>query len=170
MVPTEAVPVLGQVTFTPANWNIPQLITVTGVNDSPPLSDGTQTVTIATENVSSTDVHFGAITNANAPHFVVMNQDDDAPGVLITLVDNNFKTNEAGNTVTLMFELLSQPRWSKCEHPTFFRCAVDEMTVNATSVLIQNADWNQPSLNQVTLQALTIILLMGQMNKSLRKS
>ena len=38
--------------------------------------------------------------------FIVMNQDDDV-GVLITLVDNNFKTNEAGNTVTLMFQLLS---------------------------------------------------------------
>ena len=60
-------PVQSQVTFTPANWNIPQLITVNGVNDSPPLSDGTQTVTIVTENISSTDVHFGAITNANAP-------------------------------------------------------------------------------------------------------
>ena len=162
LVPTEAMPTLSQVTFTPANWNIPQLITVNGVNDSPPLSDGTQTVTIVTENISSTDVHFGAITNANAPHFVVMNQDDDAPGVLITLVDNNFKTNEAGNTVTLMFELLSQPAaGANVSIPLSLGAAVDEMTVNATSVLIQNADWNQPSLNQVTLTGVDDNLIDG---------
>ena len=162
LVPTEAMPTLSQVTFTPANWNIPQLITVNGVNDSPPLSDGTQTVTIVTENISSTDVHFGAITNANAPHFVVMNQDDDAPGVLITLVDNNFKTNEAGNTVTLMFELLSQPAaGANVSIPLSLGAAVDEMTVNATSVLIQNADWNQPSFNQVTLTGVDDNLIDG---------
>ena len=162
LVPAEAVPVQSQVTFTPVNWNIPQLITVNGVNDSPPLSDGTQTVTIVTENISSTDVHFGAITNANAPSFIVMNQDDDAPGVLITLVDNNFKTNEAGNTVTLMFELLSQPAaGADVSIPLSLGAAVDEMTLNATSVLIQNADWNLPSLNQVTLTGVDDNLIDG---------
>ena len=35
------------------------------------------------------------------------------------------------------------------------------MTVNATSVLIQNADWNQPSLNQVTLTGVDDNLIDG---------
>ena len=100
---------MNTISFTPANWNVPQLVTINGINDSPPFSDGSQTVTIVTENVSSTDINFSSITNANTPKYVVMNQDDDAPGVLINVVDNNFKTSESGSTVTVLFELLSQP-------------------------------------------------------------
>ena len=76
--PAEALPQQTIVQFSPANWNIPQLILIDGINDSPPFSDGSQTVTIVTENVSSTDVNFGAITSTEVEDFVVMNQDDDA--------------------------------------------------------------------------------------------
>ena len=48
-----------------------------------------------TENVSSTDVNFGAIASVEIEDFVVMNQDDDAPGVLISAVDNNFTATES---------------------------------------------------------------------------
>ena len=161
-IPTEAMPTQNQVTFTPLNWNVPQLVIINGIDDSPPLSDGTQTVTIVTENVSSTDVHFGAITNVSAPYFVVMNQDDDAPGVLITLLDNNFKTNEAGSTVTLMFELLSQPAaGASVTIPLSLGGAIDEMTISATSVLIQNTNWDQPLLNQVILTGVDDSLIDG---------
>ena len=81
---------------------------------------------------------------------------------MITLVDNNFKTSEAGNTVTLMFELLSQPAaGANVSIPLSLGAAVDEMTLNATSVLIQNTDWNQPSLNQVTLTGVDDNLIDG---------
>ena len=160
--PSEALPTQNQLTFTPANWNVPQLITIYGVNDSPPLADGTQTVTIVTENVSSTDSDFGAITNSNMPNFVVMNQDDDAPGVLITLLENNFQTSESGSTVTLMFELTTQPAaGATVQIPLSLGAAVDEMTLSASSVLIQNADWNQPSLNQITLTGIDDNLIDG---------
>ena len=161
-ISTEAMPTQNQVTFTPLNWNVPQLVIINGIDDSPPLSDGTQTVTIVTENVSSTDVHFGSITNVSAPYFVVMNQDDDAPGVLITLLDNNFKTNEAGSTVTLMFELLSQPAaGASVTIPLSLGGAIDEMTISATSVLIQNTNWDQPLLNQVILTGVDDSLIDG---------
>ena len=35
-----------QLTFTPGNWNSPQAVTLSGVNDSPPTVDGDQTVTV----------------------------------------------------------------------------------------------------------------------------
>src|SRR5262249_18301627 len=43
---TEATVSPASVTFTPANWNVPQTVTVTGVNDN--LADGTQPFTIIT--------------------------------------------------------------------------------------------------------------------------
>lgn len=39
---------IASVTFTPANWNIPQSITATGVNDVVPTADGTVAYDIVT--------------------------------------------------------------------------------------------------------------------------
>ena len=152
LVPSEALPAVNTISFTPANWNVPQLVTVNGINDSPPFSDGSQTVTIVTENVSSTDINFASITNANTPKYVVMNQDDDAPGVLISVVDNNFKTSESGSTVTVLFELLSQPAGgATVTIPLSLGVSSDEMTLSTSTISISSANWNQPSQNQVIL-------------------
>ena len=43
------------------NWNIPQVVTVTGVDDDPPVSDGAADYIIITGNVSSTDDNYGSL-------------------------------------------------------------------------------------------------------------
>ena len=162
LVPSEALPAVNTISFTPANWNVPQLVTVNGINDSPPFSDGSQTVTIVTENVSSTDINFASITNANTPKYVVMNQDDDAPGVLISVVDNNFKTSESGSTVTVLFELLSQPAGgSNVTIPLSLGVSSDEMTLSTSTISISSAHWNQPSQNQVILTGVDDSIIDG---------
>ena len=141
---------------------MPQLVTINGINDSPPFSDGSQTVTIVTENVSSTDINFSSITNANTPKYVVMNQDDDAPGVLINVVDNNFKTSESGSTVTVLFELLSQPTGgSNVTIPLSLGVSSDEMTLSTSTISISSAHWNQPSQNQVILTGVDDSIIDG---------
>ena len=158
----EAVLQTTQVVFTPANWNVPQQIILTGVDDSPPVSDGGQTVTIVTENVRSADPNFDAITDAESPNYQIVNQDNDAPAVLISLLDNNFNTTEFGNTVTVQFELLSAPSsGSTVRIPLSLSGATDEMVLNDMYIDIPSNQWNQPSLNQVVLTGVDDDLLDG---------
>ena len=159
--PAEALPQQTVVQFSPANWNIPQLILIDGINDSPPFSDGSQTVTIVTENVSSTDVNFGAITSVEIEDFVVMNQDDDAPGVLISAVDNNFTATESGGTITLTFELLSQPT-ADVTIPLSLSGEIDELLLPISSITISPANWDQPQLNQVVLTGVDDNIIDGR--------
>ena len=105
----EAVPLVTQITFTPANWNIPQTVMILGIDDSPPLSDGSQPVTIRTFNVSSADSDFNALTDTDVADVAITNQDNDAPGIVLSLLNNNFFTSENGMSVIVQFELLSFP-------------------------------------------------------------
>lgn len=159
--PAEALPVSNLVQFTPANWNIPQLILINGINDNPPFSDGSQTVTIVTENVSSTDVNFGAITDVEVADFVLVNQDDDAPGVVINAINNDFTASEAGKTVTLTFELLSQPS-ADVTIPLSLAGEVDELSLAVSSIVIPAANWNQPQLNQVVITGVDDSIIDGR--------
>lgn len=159
--PAEALPQQTTVQFSPANWNIPQLILVDGINDSPPFSDGSQTVTIVTENVSSTDVNFGAITSVEVEDFVVMNQDDDAPGIVISAIDNNFTATESGGTITLTFELLSQPT-ADVTIPLSLSGETDELLLSISSITISPANWDQPQLNQVVLTGVDDNIIDGR--------
>ncbi len=157
----EAQPQQSIVQFSPSNWNVPQVIMINGINDSPPFSDGSQTVTIVTENVSSTDVNFGAITAIEVEDFVVMNQDDDAPGIVISAVNNNFTATESGGTITLTFELLSQPT-ADVTIPLSLSGEVDELTLGVSSIVISVANWNQPQLNQVVLTGVDDNIIDGR--------
>ncbi|MGB2502766.1 MAG: lectin-like domain-containing protein, partial [Flavobacteriaceae bacterium] len=147
---SEATVGTNQVLFTPANWNIPQTITVTGIDDSPPISDGSQTVTISTFNVNSTDVDFNAITDDQVDDVVVMNQDNDAPGIVLSLLDNNFFTSENGQTVTVQFQLLSRPLGDESVVvPLSIAGDIDEITLSADSITIEASNWDNPAANQI---------------------
>ena len=159
--PAEALPQQSIVQFTPANWNIPQLIIVDGINDSPPFSDGSQTVIIVTENVSSTDVNFGVITSIEVEDFVVMNQDDDAPGVWIGAINNDFTASESGGTISLTFELLSQPT-ADVTIPLALSGETDELLLPVSSITISPANWDQPQLNQVILTGVDDNIIDGR--------
>jgi VCBS repeat-containing protein len=64
-------------TFTPANWNVAQSVTVTGVDD--PLIDGTQSYTLSA-TTSSSDGNYGGA-NARSASVAVSNTDDDVQRV-----------------------------------------------------------------------------------------
>ena len=147
---SEATVGVNQVLFTPANWNIPQIITVTGVDDSPPISDGSQSVTISTFNVNSTDADFNAITDAQVEDVVIMNQDNDAPGIVLSLLNNNFFTSENGQTVTVQFRLLSRPLGDEdVVVPLSLAGDIDEITLSANSITIEASNWDNPAENQI---------------------
>jgi hypothetical protein len=88
--------------FDAANWNIPQTVVVSGVDDS--IVDGAQTYLVNLGPATSTDVSFQG---QSAGSVVVVNQDDDVPGILITAVSG--PTTEAGGFATFKIVLQSQP-------------------------------------------------------------
>ena len=89
MLASEVQSFVNQVTFTATNWNTPQRIILTGIDDSPPVSDGSRSVTITTSNINSIDTNFNALTDEEIEDVLITNQDNDAPSIVLSLLNNN---------------------------------------------------------------------------------
>ena len=90
-------------TFTAANWNVPQTVTVTGVNDD--VDDGDMAYTIVTAAATSTDANYNGL---NAADVSVTNTDNDTAGITVTPT-SGLVTTEAGGTATFTVVLNTQP-------------------------------------------------------------
>jgi hypothetical protein len=99
---TEGTVSVSSLTFTPANWDQVQTVTVTGVNDW--IIDGDVAYTIITGSVTSPD---GRYNNSNPMDVSVTNTDDDVAGVTVTAGDG--LTSESGRTAQITAVLASQP-------------------------------------------------------------
>ena len=86
---TEGTITVASVTFTPTNWNVPQLVTVTGVNDD--AVDGNVAYTIVTASSTSTDPSYDGI---------------NATDVSLTNFDN--ETGGGGNTPPTISDIANQ--------------------------------------------------------------
>jgi hypothetical protein len=89
-------------TFTPANYNVAQTVTVTGQDDS--LVDGDITYLINSENVQSSDALYAGL---NPIDVAVTNVDDEVPGFRIS--KTTLQTTEAGITDTFTVRLNVAP-------------------------------------------------------------
>lgn len=148
------------VTFTTGNWNVPQTVTVTGVDDVS--SDGSINYTIITGDITSTDTNYDALDGTTVTDPAFSNQDDDAPGITVT--PSGFITTEAGGAVTLQFSLLSQPAGgADVTIPISISDSTEGNTVT-TSITILNADWNNPSANVVTITGVDDTLSDGNIS------
>ncbi|MGB3403611.1 MAG: Ig-like domain-containing protein [Microcoleaceae cyanobacterium] len=83
------------INFTPDNWDIPQTVTVTGVDDN--LVDGNISYTIVTDAAISNDINYD---NLNPADILVTNQDDDLPVVNLS-VTPTLTTEADTTTVTI---------------------------------------------------------------------
>jgi len=101
--PSEGVAAPAGLTFTPANWNVPQAVTVTGVNDD--LRDGHVAYTIITAPALSADPLFHGKDPADV---AVTNLDDEMPGVVLN-PPSGLVTTEAGGTAQFTVALLGRP-------------------------------------------------------------
>ncbi|MBI5055580.1 MAG: hypothetical protein HZB61_03050 [Nitrospirae bacterium] len=90
-------------TFTSANWNSPQTVTVTGTDDF--ADDGNITYTIVTAAASSLDASYNGI---NAPDVAVTNSDDDTAAIFVEPA-SGLTTTEDGGVNMFMIVLESQP-------------------------------------------------------------
>uniref|UniRef100_UPI0025CE2842 DUF4347 domain-containing protein n=1 Tax=Microcoleus sp. CAWBG58 TaxID=2841651 RepID=UPI0025CE2842 len=89
-------------TFTPANWDTPQPVTVTGVDDS--IGDGDIEYKIITANTVSTDTNYS---NKDVADVGISNKDNDTASISITPTE--ITATEGGANGTYNVVLKSQP-------------------------------------------------------------
>ena len=80
-------------TFTSANWNTPQTVTVTGVDDA--VDDGDVAYTIVTTAATSADVAYNGIDAADVS---VSNTDNDTAGITVNPTSGLVTTEAGGNS------------------------------------------------------------------------
>ena len=93
------------ITFTSANWDTPQTVTVTGIDDD--IIDGEQgsSITISIDDVNS-DNDFDSIPDQTVS---VLTADDDVAGFTVDQLDGSVEVTEAGGTDTFTVVLDAQP-------------------------------------------------------------
>ena len=99
-------------TFTSDNWNTPQQLTVTGVNDE--IDDGNQRYQI-TFTVSSEDTNYN---NFSLDPVDVTNTDNNTPGITPMVVDSTTSESANDNTGTIRLMLNTQPTANVVITPT----------------------------------------------------
>jgi hypothetical protein len=124
------------VTFTPANWDDPQSVTSTGVNDD--VADGDMGYLIVTAAATSSDANYNG---ENPPDVSVTNIDEDPVGVFVNPT-SGLMTTEDGGTATFEIRLLSEPT----ANVTIPLSSSDETeaTVSTSSVTFSNQNWDAP--------------------------
>jgi len=143
-------------TFTNANWNANQTVTLTGIDDS--LVDGNQNYSLVLAAATSSDGNYSGL---NPTDVAVINTDNDTAGFTIGTISGN--TAETGTTATATVKLTSQPT----SDVTFAVTSSDttEGTVSPSTLTFTNANWNA---NQtVTLTGVDDFLVDGNQSYSL---
>jgi len=95
---------LAQLTFTTTNWDQPQTVTVTGLDND--VDDGDQAATIITGDPSSADTRYNGA-SINPDDISITVTDDDTVG--FTLSETLVSVSESGTTASFTVVLTSQP-------------------------------------------------------------
>lgn len=121
-------------TFTPENFAIPQVITLTGVDDF--VSDGPQTYQITFGATQSDDPYYAEY---SIPALTGVNSDEDSAGINVTPT-SGLVTTEAGGTATFSVTLNSEPVAN-----VVIPLSVDdatEVSLDKASLTFTPANWN----------------------------
>ncbi len=129
------------VTFSAINWNVAQIITVTGVDDQ--IVDGDVPYSIITSNAISTDSIYNAMP---VPDVSGINLDNDVAGITVTPT-SGLTTTESGGTASYSVVLTSQP--SADVTLNMVSDNLGEGTVAPASITFSAANWN--SARSITL-------------------
>jgi glutamine cyclotransferase len=132
----------GNLVFTADNWNTPQTVTVSGVDDF--IDDGDAAYTIAVGPVTSSDAKYAAVSH---PGVAVTNIDNDTAGITVAPI-SGLVTTEAGGAAEFTIVLDSQPTGNVTV--VVLSSNVNEGTVSHGSVTFSTANWNVPQKVTVT--------------------
>jgi hypothetical protein len=139
--PDEGTPSPAAVVFDATNWNQPQTVTVTGVDDQ--LSDGAQKYTITTGPAHSADWSYVGLSGQTLP----LTNLDNEPGLAFDGADD-VVTSEDGTTAKFTVSLVTAPTATVLVPVT--STDPGEGTVSPTSLTFSPANWNVPQVVTVT--------------------
>ena len=140
----EATVSTSELAFTTNNWNVPQTVTVTGVNDGAVDGDITHNITLAVIDGQSDDT-YDPVSNA-----VVQNTtaDNDSAGFTVTQSGGSTTVAESGSTDTFTVALTSQPTNDVVISVT--SADTGEATVDKAQLTFTNGNWNNAQAVTVT--------------------
>lgn len=128
------------VVFTSENWNQPQTVTVSGVDDV--VTDGNQTYSILLGRVKGDKL----FKKQDPTDISVTNQDNDVPGIVVT-AGSNLATTEGGGTATFTVRLSAKPTSSVT---VFFHSSSTQEGTVTSSVNFTTGNWDQPKTITIT--------------------
>jgi len=140
----EAVPSPTMLTFTPANWDAPQIVTVTGQDDD--IDDGNQVFFVRVLAADSTDLAYDGLDGSDVE---VTNTDDESAGFTVTPEDG-LTTTEDGETAEFSVVLNSEPTADVTV--ALSSSEPDEGTPSPTTLTFTTENWNVPQTVTVTGQ------------------
>ncbi|MBI1314162.1 hypothetical protein GC176_22945 [bacterium] len=152
---TTEVSVTSPLTFDENNWNVPQTVTVTGVNDFFDEGDIASTITVAIDLANTTSATYVDPNQTAPPAFVssqdvdVVTLDDDTAGVSINEFDG-VTVAETGTTDTFQITLDAQPLPGTIVVVTFMSGDTGEATVAPASFTFNTNNWLIPRTITVT--------------------
>ncbi|MUP37247.1 MBG domain-containing protein, partial [Labilibaculum euxinus] len=128
-------------TFTSANWDTPQTVTVTGVDDDIDRDD-TATITVMVKDASSDDP-FDALTDQTAG---ITLTDDDTAGFTVSKIALTIDENAGTGSFTVV--LNSEPTSDVVFDVTSDK--TDEATIDKSTLTFTSANWDTPQTVTVT--------------------
>ena len=150
------------ITFISSNWDIPQTIIIKGIDDAPPFPDGPIDYFILLDSINTDDDNYAGIDPSSLSQHQMTNQDNDAPGIFLSVKDDNYRTSEDGTDVVVYFELLSSiSAGASVTIPLSLSTVEDEIQLLETSITILQENWDKPERNQITLTGLDDFILDG---------
>ena len=131
-------------TFTAANWDTPQSVTVTGVDDNQIDGDISTTITVSVHDASSNDA-FDDLPNQTV---TAVTSDDDVAGMTVSESSGSTSVTEAGSTDTFTVVLDAQPASNVVVAVT--SGDTSEATVDKATLTFTNGNWATPQAIIVT--------------------
>ncbi len=128
--------------FTSTNWDVPQWVTIFGVDDF--IVDGTMDYMVIMEPATSSDVTYSGLKAADV---IVSNLDNDGAGIVVS-PRSGLNTTEAGNSATFVVQLSTQPTNDVTIAVTSSNS--NEGIASPSSLVFTPANWNLPQTVTVT--------------------
>ncbi|MEQ1661568.1 MAG: cadherin-like domain-containing protein [Thiobacillus sp.] len=133
---------VSSLTFTAANWNSAQQVTVTGVDDA--VDDGDQAYSLQLQAATSADRNYNGL---DAADLALLNLDDDGAGVLVTPA-SGLVTDESGVSDSFSVVLTSQPLADVVINLS--SSDTSEGVLSTSALTFTAANWNLPQSVTVT--------------------
>ena len=140
---TEAAVAPATLTFTPANWNVTQLVTLTGVDDFVDDEAQLSTITISV-NASASNDAFDSVASSTV---TALTLDDDTAGIAFT-PNTGLLVVEGSVTDSVAITLNTQPTATVTF--TLTNPAPDQVTFSTYSVTFTPSNWNVPQVVVIT--------------------